>query len=91
MIISLLPDDTIDAAFKQYRNISHNFKSFFIDNDVVIMHSDFFSHTCYFINDYKIDTIYIISPTYAIKAVIGTVLVAEQPSIFLAKGSDIAS
>lgn len=34
LIVSLLPDDTLDVAFKQYRNISHSFKSFFIDNDV---------------------------------------------------------
>jgi len=34
LIVSLLPDDTLDAAFSQYRNISHTFKTFFIDSDV---------------------------------------------------------
>lgn len=34
LIVSLLPDDTLDAAFKQFENFNYNFKSFFIDHDV---------------------------------------------------------
>jgi len=34
LIVSLIPDDTLNAAFSQYENFSFSFKSFMLDNEV---------------------------------------------------------
>ena len=34
LIVSLIPDDTLNAAFLQYENFSFSFKSFMLDNEV---------------------------------------------------------
>jgi len=34
LIVSLIPDDTISAAFSQYENFNFSFRSYWLDNDV---------------------------------------------------------
>lgn len=34
LIVSLIPDDTLEAAFSQYENFNFSFKSFMLDNEI---------------------------------------------------------